>query len=350
MGSPPRWIPALGALVWAVWILRLGTDDRRTVVGLSGTASEAVQHVVAFAVLGALVMVAARRRPWMVFALVAVAGVLGEFAQLAASDRSFSVGDMAFSVAGAALGVAAVRRTGWYTTMTIMAIAGLLIAIAPSALELSVLGPDTSFPAGCSAPPPRAKGSPEVVLDADFGAGPGSGATRPIEIEEPTTAALRERLVATDEFSVAVEFSTTSLDQEGPVRLFTISAGAEADQVNFHLGLEDDDLSVRLRTSCDLFNSIDVPDVVRAGTAHRVVVTWGAGTLEVWVDAVKAQSASLPWGDLERWDPTYRIIVGDEVGGGRRFQGSVRSITMWDRVLDESLIVAGSPTSEETGG
>jgi hypothetical protein len=153
MDAPPRWIPGLGALVWAVWILRLGTDDRRNVVGLSGTASEVVQHVVAFAILGALVMATARRRPWMVFALVAVAGVLGEFAQLAASDRTFSVDDMAFSAAGAALGVAAVRRTGWYTTVTVLAIAGLLIAIAPRVLELSESRPETSFPAAevCSA-------------------------------------------------------------------------------------------------------------------------------------------------------------------------------------------------------
>ena len=138
MGPPPRWIPAVGALVWAVWILWLGTDDRRRVVGLSGTPSEAVQHVVAFAVLGALVMLTARRRRWTVFALVAVAGILGEVAQLLASDRTFSVGDMAFSVAGAALGVAAVRRTGWYTTAAVMAIAGLLIVMAPRALELAV--------------------------------------------------------------------------------------------------------------------------------------------------------------------------------------------------------------------
>lgn len=143
MGSPPRWIPAVGALVWALWILRLGTDDRRNVVGLSGTASEAIQHIVAFAVLGALLMVTAPRRRRLVFGLAALAGVLGEFVQLGLSNRSFSVLDMVFSVTGAAIGVVAVRRTGWPTTVTVMAIAGLLIAIAPQTLELSgALHPD----------------------------------------------------------------------------------------------------------------------------------------------------------------------------------------------------------------
>jgi hypothetical protein len=74
----------------------------------------------------------------MVFALVAVAGILGEFAQILASDRTFGVGDMAFSVAGAALGVAAVRRTGWCTTVMVMATAALLIAFASRALEPAV--------------------------------------------------------------------------------------------------------------------------------------------------------------------------------------------------------------------
>ena len=125
------------ALIWAAWILWLGTDDRRRVVGFDGTVSEALQHVVAFAVLGALVMATARRRPWVVFLLVAAAGVLGEFAQLATADRTFSGVDMLFSVAGAAIGVAVMRRTGWVPTLALVAIAGLLIALAPVVLELS---------------------------------------------------------------------------------------------------------------------------------------------------------------------------------------------------------------------
>jgi len=137
MALRSRWIAALAALVWAMWILLLGMDDRRRVVGLDGTLSEAVQHVVAFAVLGALVMLAVGRRPWMVFGLVAIAGVLGEFAQLAASNRTFSVGDMAFSVFGAAIGVAAVRDTGRWTVVVVVSLAGLLIVAAPLALEVS---------------------------------------------------------------------------------------------------------------------------------------------------------------------------------------------------------------------
>jgi hypothetical protein len=141
MDSPPRWLPALAALMWAAWIIQLGTDDRRAVIGLPSVASEAVQHVVAFAVLGALVMATVRARPWAVFAAVAVAGVLGEFVQLATSSRTFSVVDMLFSAAGAALGVAVgmevARQRGWTATLAVVALAGLVVAVAPVVLPLA---------------------------------------------------------------------------------------------------------------------------------------------------------------------------------------------------------------------
>ena len=188
----------------------------------------------------------------------------------------------------------------------------------------------------------RHREHPRSCSSARFDTVVGDEVEWPIEIEDPTTAELRAYLNATDEFSVTMQFSTTDLDQTGPVRLFTISDGTMSDQVNFHVGLERNHLSIRLRTSCELFNSVVVPNVVQANTVHRVAVTWGAGTLDVWVDTVKVSSTALPWGDLERWDPTYPIIVGDEAGGGRRFDGSVYSVVMWDRVIDETLITADS--------
>lgn len=336
-------MPTLAALIWAAWILYLGTDDRRRVVGFGSTASEALQHILAFAVLAALVKLATRWRPGVVFGVVAVGGVVGEFVQLTTADRTFGVADMVFSVIGAALGALVLRRTGWGSMWAVLSVAVLLIASAPITLDVAVVEIDTSFPVDCAAAPPLVGGDPETVLEADF---TDAGDALPIRIEEPTTAAVRDRLVETSELSAAVEFSTTSLDQEGPVRLFTISNGAGADEVDFHIGLENDDLSVRLRTSCDIFNSIVVSDAMTEGARHRVVVTWGAGRLEVWVDAVKAESVSLPWGDLERWDPDYPITVGDEAGGGRRFEGVVHSVTMWDRALDDSFIVAGRGGAE----
>ena len=328
--------------MWSVWILQLGLDERQQVVGLSANASEAVQHIVAFAVLGALVMATVRRWAWAVFAAVASAAVLGEVVQLTSSDRTFSAVDMLYSVLGAAIGVAVgvvvAQWRGWSATVAIVSLAGLIFAMAPAVLEIVVTGPRTSFPAACAPPPPPAPGPPTVVLSEEIPAA--LDGEWPLEIEEPSTADVRARLLATGELSATVEFSTTDLDQSGPVRLLTISDGTANNRVNFHIGLEGDDLSIRLRTSCELFNSVMVPDVVQADTVHRVDVTWGAGTLGVWVDGVEKANETLPWGDFERWDPTYPIVIGDEPGGGRRFDGSVHTVTMWDHALDDAFIVA----------
>lgn len=342
MSSPPRWLPALGAVLWSVWILQLGLDERQQVVGLSASASEAVQHIVAFAVLGALVMATVRKWAWAVFAAVAAAGVLGEVIQLTASDRTFSIRDMVFSVLGGAIGVAVgvvvARWRGWSATIAIVSLAGLIYAMAPVVLEIVVPGPRTSYSADCAPAPPAAPGAPVVVLSEEIP--PALDGDWPLEIDEPSAAELRSRLLATNELSATIEFSTTDLDQSGPVRLLTISDGTAKNRVNFHIGLEGDDLSIRLRTSCELFNSIMVRDVVQVDTAHRVDVTWGEGTLAVWVDGVEATRETLSWGDFERWDPSFPILVGDESGGGRRFDGSILTVTMWDHALDEAFIVA----------
>lgn len=341
MRAPRRWIPGLGALLWSLWILRLGTEDPQRVVGLDALPSEAIQHVVAFAVLGSLTMLAVRGRRGAVTALVAAAGVTGELAQLLISSRTFSVTDLLFSVAGAVAGVAIVRGFGWLTTVAALTVGGVVLAMSPVVLEPPPSPVVTSFPDACFDAPPLVGGEPGVVFQADVGES-GAGTTGPVQIDEPTVAEVRDRLLVTDEFSVAVDFRSESDDQEGPVRLFTISGGTVVDQVNFHLGVEHDDLSIRWRTSCELFNSVIVPDVVTAGVDQRVVVTWGAGRLGVWVDGSEAFRADVVWGDLERWDPTFAITVGAEVGGTRLFDGAVYAVTMWDRALDETSIVGES--------
>ena len=249
---------------------------------------------------------------------------------------------MVFSVLGAAIGVAVgvgvARWRGWSATVAIVSLAGLIYAMAPVVLEIVVPGPRTSFPADCAPTPPAASGAPVIVLSEEIPRA--LDGDWPLEIDEPSSADLRSRLLATNELSATVEFSTSDLDQSGPVRLLTISDGTANNRVNFHIGLEGDDLSIRLRTSCELFNSIMVSDVVEIDTIHRVDVTWGEGALAVWVDGVEATRETLSWGDFERWDPSFPILVGDESGGGRRFVGSIYTVTMWDHALDEAFIVA----------
>lgn len=42
------------------------------------------------------------------------------------------------------------------------------------------------------------------------------------------------------------------------------------------------------------------------------------------------------WGSFDSCDPDFEIVVRDEVGAGRAFDGAVFSVTMWEAALSES--------------
>ncbi|MEM8748007.1 MAG: VanZ family protein [Actinomycetota bacterium] len=323
---------------WIVVVVVLGVTERRRIVGLPVSWSEPLQHVVSFAVLGALLaLVVPGRRRWIVVGLVG-AGLLGEVLQLATDDRTFALSDLAFDAVGAVVGVGLVELIGRGPRAGngIVASALVLLAAAPFLLVVDER-PDTSFPDACGDPPriaPDGSPDPAVIFSVD------SDGSELVDVGDVSASEIRRRVVATDELSLEVVFSTTDLEQQGPARVFTISGGILEDQVNVHVGVTDDDLSVRLRTSCEWFNNIQVDDVVESGVAHTVVVTWGGGVLETWVDGESVDRSELDWGDLSSWDPTFAVVVGNEVSGDRPFVGDVSSITMWDRALSPSMITA----------
>lgn len=330
---PIRVLLGLTAAVWAGWMLRVGTVERQRVVGLAEGWAQPVQHFVTFAVLGALVMMAVGARPRLIFGLLVLAGLIGEFVQLATPDRTFSLLDVLPDAIGAAVGVtfAVAMRGRRGVALGAVATAVVLMVATPSLLE------EVKFEfedAECFDTPPAWPGDPQVILQADdLG-----DATLPVWITDPPVASVREAVAATDEFSLEAWFETSNLDQDGPARVFTISEGTVPDQVNVHLGVEGDGLSVRLRTSCELFRSVKIPDVLSADEPQHVVVTWSAGELVTYLDAVEVSRVELPWGKLDAWDPTYRALVGNEVGGERPFEGEVFSVTMWDAALSPDEI------------
>ena len=317
-------------------MLFLGLDERRRVVGLGDDDSDPVQHFIAFAVLGALVTIAVRWNPVVLFVTLVAAGVLGEIIQLTTADRRFAIGDITMDAIGAAVGIGAVvvLSRSFVEVSVFVATAGLIIA---TPFVLTVIDvPMTAHPEDCRDVPASALTAPEVILEAQNL----SAVEFPHRITKPSVADLRQRILATNELAVEVWFETSDLSQTGPVRVFTISTGTRSDEVNVHVGIEGDDLSVRLRTSCDIFNSVIVDDVVRADRPQHVLVTWSAGSITSWANGTKVSQVTPGWGDFVRWDANHQIIVGDEVGGGRRFDGTVYSVTMWDAALSVAEIEA----------
>lgn len=330
-----RWPPAVLAGVWIVWSIVLGTGAKQRVLGLSSDTSEPVEHVVTFLILGALVMMVTRRRAVVVFVILVAAGLVGELIQLAIAGRTFSLADLGMDAIGAAVGIALARGAPPWARIATYALAISLVAVTPVALTDSETPPVTTFPEDCSPPPAANSREPEVVLGLD-----GLEADDlPRTIGQPSVAQIRRRLLVTNELTVETWFETSDLSQDGPARVLTISKGSATSLVNVHVGVTDDGISIRLRNSCDIFNWIQIDDVLTADRPHHVVFTWSAGRISTWVDGTRVSRVEVPWGDFDRWNGNYRTVIGGEFGGGRAFSGTIYSVTMWDGALSDEEIV-----------
>ncbi len=323
---------ALGlAALWTAVVCYLALTASRRVLGLPDELAEPAQHFVSFAILAALLALAFPGRWALIAGSLAVGGIAGEFLQLTTATRTFDPVDIVMDLAGIACGL------------------GVIALVAPDRLAVPVLGaacasllagpfllivenpPITAFPAACASAPPAAGGDPLLLLDL-------LPSSDPPLTPNPSVAELKASLSETNEWAIDLWFETPNLAQSGPARVFTISEGIEQDQVNVHVGVDGDSLSVRWRTSCEWFNQLLVPAVIEPGDPQHVVVNWSGGVLETWVDGVLANQTAMPWGDLSAWDPDFQIAIGDEVGGRRAFGGTVHSVTMWDRALSGDVI------------
>lgn len=327
---------ALGlAAVWTAVVCYLALTSSRRVLGLPDEFAEPAQHFVSFAVLAALLALAFPGRWALIAGSLAVGGVAGEFLQLTTPNRKFDLIDIAMDLVGIGCGLGAVALVDHARLTTpVFGVACALLLAGPLLLVVKA-PPVTAFPSGCSSPPPPVDGEPVVLLGLEPASG---GPASP----NPSVAELGASLNETDEWAVDVWFDTPDFAQSGPARVFTISEGTERDEVNVHVGVDGNSLSVRWRTSCEWFNEVAVPAVIEPGDPQHVVVNWSGGVLETWVDGVVVDQATVSWGDLAAWDPGFEIMIGDEVGGGREFGGTVYSVTMWDRALDKAAIAERS--------
>lgn len=140
------------------------------------------------------------------------------------------------------------------------------------------------------------------------------------------------------EFSVELWVEAANTSQDGPARLFSLSDGTSVR--NFTIGADEDILKVRLRHAPDTDNG--TPAIVEADGAvttqmEHYVVTVGFGYLRLYRNGV-IEAMEPVVGDLSNWDHSYPLVVGDEIGGGREWEGIFHHLAVYDRALIPSEI------------
>ncbi|MGH8900413.1 MAG: LamG-like jellyroll fold domain-containing protein [Egibacteraceae bacterium] len=107
---------------------------------------------------------------------------------------------------------------------------------------------------------------------------------------------------------------------------------------NFSIGQSGNDLLVQLRTTETNVNgtkdALRVPTVFRPGRWQRVAIAYDSARWRVYVDGRLRLDAAGPGGVLVNcWDSSYPLVLGNEVGGGRGWLGTLSQVTVYDRAL-----------------
>ena len=151
--------------------------------------------------------------------------------------------------------------------------------------------------------------------------------------------------VANGEITVGASFSSDTNNQDGPTRIISSSEGIESTEVNFHIAQTGPHLNVRLRAGVNNgFHELVVEDVITPGVRQVVVLRASASGADVWLDGRPVGELPLPQDGIDGWKNSYPLNIGDELGGGRDFQGVVHDLTAFDYALADEEIVAISQT------
>ncbi|MCP3993358.1 MAG: hypothetical protein GY724_30115 [Actinomycetia bacterium] len=292
------------------------------------------------------------RRGWLVLALSALTlmamALASEVIQkLFVSGRDASYEDVAADLVG--IGLAAivfyrlVSRQGGVRARRLVAITTLPVLTVFAAASAFGHISETVWwicREGALTGTAAAKGDPLAQIDSERGVF--AVGEDQFELTDPVVSHRFRRLGCavrdSNELTVEVVFRSNDAEQGGPARIITYSKGTTRQDANFHIGQSGPDLSIRLRLDTAGYETIEVPDVIRPGRTQTAVVRITAGQLDVWVDSRLALTTQLPTESLEGWDPYFALVIGDELGGGRPFDGDVLGAELYARAQpDDSL-------------
>ena len=146
-------------------------------------------------------------------------------------------------------------------------------------------------------------------------------------------------LTATGRFTLEVWLAPADLTQEGPVRIVTMSDGTREHQVNVHLGQQASQASFRLSTNCEYRHQTFVPQVFTDTLGPRhLAATYNGAEMRMFVDGVAKEQTGVLQGDFSIWNPSFPLLIGNELTLDRSYRGDIFLAAIYDRVLTEAEV------------
>lgn len=154
---------------------------------------------------------------------------------------------------------------------------------------------------------------------------------------------LHDLIKATGEYSIEAWVVPANTTQDGPARIVSYSGGVNAR--NFTLGQDQASYVALNRSSVTSANgepelaTVDADKRVQASEQHVVVTYDPVNGRRIHVNGVfTGDPDTAGGGTLQDWDDTFAFVLGNEVSGGRLWQGKFRLVAIHNRVLTPEQI------------
>lgn len=158
---------------------------------------------------------------------------------------------------------------------------------------------------------------------------------------------LTDAIAAAGAVTIEAWVRPANVTQDGPARIVTLSDGPRDRNLTLGQGLwgsaDPARFDVRLRTSTTSTNgtpSLSTPPGTATTALTHVAYRWSPdGRATLFVDGTAVASGTVE-GDLTTWDPSYRLGLADEIGGGRPWVGALDLVAVYARALGDDEIAA----------
>lgn len=144
-------------------------------------------------------------------------------------------------------------------------------------------------------------------------------------VSNSSTQEFFDRMVRGSGLTLELWIKTEDQNQFGPARIlsYSIDPGAR----NFTIGQSSDQLVIRLRTTETSLNGMNphliIDDTFNYPFLQHVVVTYDFSEQRVYINGEQRARSKVLKGDFSNWDPSCRLVIGNEVTGRRPWKGKI---------------------------
>jgi VanZ family protein len=148
---------------------------------------------------------------------------------------------------------------------------------------------------------------------------------------------------------------TEDQNQYGPARILSYSIDPALR--NFTIAQVSDKLVIRLRTTKTSLNGTNPHLIVDSTFDERsrqhVVITYDFSEQKIFINGEQRTRSEILKGDFSNWDPTCRLVIGNEVTGNRPWKGKLYYAAVFNSPLTEREIrqnyLSGLPSQLDPG-